>query len=44
MEAIICSMTPGERANPVSWARAQRIARGSGTSVQHVNRLLSSSI
>ncbi|NLG38081.1 MAG: signal recognition particle protein, partial [Clostridiales bacterium] len=42
MEAIICSMTPGERANPgiVGASRKKRIARGSGTSVQHVNRLL----
>src|SRR6266446_6661839 len=41
-DAIICSMTPGERRNPevINGSRRQRIARGSGTSVQDVNRLL----
>jgi len=41
-DAIIGSMTPGERRNPevINGSRRQRIARGSGTSVQHVNRLL----
>jgi signal recognition particle subunit SRP54 len=41
-EAIIGSMTPGERHNPevINGSRRQRIARGSGTSVQDVNRLL----
>ena len=41
-DAIIGSMTPGERRNPevVNGSRRQRIARGSGTSVQDVNRLL----
>lgn len=41
-DAIISSMTPGERRNPeiVNGSRRQRIARGSGTSVQDVNRLL----
>jgi len=41
-EAIIGSMTPGERRNPevINGSRRQRIARGSGTSVQDVNRLL----
>ncbi|HEV8584493.1 MAG TPA: signal recognition particle protein [Methylomirabilota bacterium] len=41
-DAIICSMTPGERHNPevINGARRQRIARGSGTNVQDVNRLL----
>src|SRR5213594_2656405 len=41
-EAIICSMTPGERRNPevINGSRRQRIARGSGSSVQDVNRLL----
>ena len=35
-------MTPGERRNPevINGSRRQRIARGSGTSVQDVNRLL----
>ncbi|HTO11407.1 MAG TPA: signal recognition particle protein [Candidatus Binatia bacterium] len=41
-DAIISSMTPGERTNPevINGSRRQRIARGSGTSVQDVNRLL----
>jgi len=41
-DAIIASMTPGERRNPevINGSRRQRIARGSGTSVQDVNRLL----
>ena len=41
-DAIITSMTPGERKNPevINGSRRQRIARGSGTSVQDVNRLL----
>jgi signal recognition particle subunit SRP54 len=41
-DAIISSMTPAERQNPeiVNGSRRQRIARGSGTSVQDVNRLL----
>jgi signal recognition particle subunit SRP54 len=41
-DAIISSMTPGERTHPeiVSGSRRQRIARGSGTSVADVNRLL----
>src|SRR6267143_984047 len=41
-DAIICSMTPGERRSPevINGSRRQRIARGSGTSVQDVNRLL----
>ena len=41
-DAIIGSMTPGERNNPevINGSRRQRIARGSGTSVQDVNRLL----
>jgi signal recognition particle subunit SRP54 len=41
-DAIIGSMTPGERSNPevINGSRRQRIARGSGTSVQDVNRLL----
>ena len=41
-DAIILSMTPAERRNPelINGSRRQRIARGSGTSVQDVNRLL----
>jgi signal recognition particle subunit SRP54 len=41
-EAIISSMTPGERRNPaiISGSRRSRIARGSGTSVGSVNALL----
>jgi signal recognition particle subunit SRP54 len=41
-DAIISSMTPGERIHPevINGSRRQRIARGSGTSVQDVNRLL----
>ncbi|GGO78573.1 signal recognition particle protein [Marinobacterium nitratireducens] len=42
MEAIINSMTPGERRNPdiISGSRKRRIAMGSGTQIQDVNRLL----
>jgi signal recognition particle subunit SRP54 len=41
-EAIIGSMTPDERRHPdvINGSRRQRIARGSGTTVQDVNRLL----
>jgi len=41
-DAIISSMTPGERSHPevINGSRRQRIARGSGTTVQDVNRLL----
>jgi signal recognition particle subunit SRP54 len=41
-EAIIGSMTPAERRTPaiINGERRARIARGSGTSVQDVNRLL----
>ena len=41
-EAIIDSMTPEERSNPeiISARRRERIARGSGTTVADVNRLL----
>ena len=41
-EAIINSMTPGERRNPevLNGSRRQRIAQGSGTTVQDVNRML----
>ncbi len=42
IEAIIQSMTPEERSNPVliNGSRRKRIANGSGTSVQEVNQLL----
>ncbi|MBI9068371.1 MAG: signal recognition particle protein [Salinivirgaceae bacterium] len=42
IEAIIQSMTPDERDNPViiNGSRRKRIANGSGTSVQEVNRLI----
>lgn len=41
-KAIIQSMTPQERRNPdiIKASRRQRIAKGSGTSVQQVNQLL----
>jgi signal recognition particle subunit SRP54 len=41
-ETIIQSMTPQERANPqiLNQSRRERIAQGSGTSVQAINRLL----
>ena len=41
-EAIINSMTPGERRKPdiLNASRRRRIARGSGTEVQDVNRLI----
>ena len=46
VEAIICSMTPEERANVkiINGNRRQRIARGSGTSVSDVNRLINNFI
>jgi signal recognition particle subunit SRP54 len=42
IEAIISSMTPGERRNHslINGSRRKRIARGSGTTVEEVNRLL----
>ena len=42
IEAIIYSMTPEERTNPsiLNGSRRQRIASGSGTSVQDVNKLI----
>ena len=42
VEAIVLSMTPGERARPelLNARRRQRIARGSGTTVTEVNNLL----
>src|SRR5688572_27042320 len=43
VEAIVLSMTPQERRTPhlINGSRRQRIARGSGTTVQQVNQLLS---
>ena len=43
IEAIINSMTPGERRNPriINASRKRRIAKGSGTTVMEVNDLLS---
>ncbi|MBP1629195.1 MAG: signal recognition particle protein [Bacteroidetes bacterium] len=42
IEAIIGSMTPFERENPlkIDGSRRKRISRGSGTSIEDVNRLL----
>ena len=42
IEAIIYSMTPEERTHPeiLNGTRRTRIAKGSGTSIQEVNRLL----
>ncbi len=42
MEAIISSMTPGERRDPevINNSRKRRIALGSGTDIQDINRLL----
>ena len=42
IEAIIHSMTPEERSNPeiLNGSRRTRIAKGSGTTIQEVNRLL----
>jgi len=42
IEAIIKSMTPGERSDPglLNGSRRKRIAQGSGTTVQEVNKLL----
>jgi len=42
IEAIISSMTPAERSNPVllNGSRRKRVAEGSGTTVMEVNRLL----
>ncbi|HKH30303.1 MAG TPA: signal recognition particle protein [Gaiellaceae bacterium] len=43
VEAIVLSMTPQERRMPhlINGSRRQRIARGSGTTVQQVNQLMS---
>lgn len=42
IEAIILSMTPKERSNPelLNTSRRRRIAKGSGTNIQDVNRLI----
>ena len=42
IEAIIGSMTPKEREHPeiINGSRRERIAKGSGTNIQEVNRLL----
>ncbi|CAL2103259.1 signal recognition particle protein component [Tenacibaculum sp. 190130A14a] len=42
IEAIIHSMTPGERSKPsiINSSRKKRIAKGSGTSIQEVNQLM----
>ncbi len=42
LEAIIQSMTPDERENPavINGSRRKRIASGSGTNIQEVNRLI----
>lgn len=42
IEAIILSMTPKERTNPelLNNSHRQRIAKGSGTNIQEVNRLI----
>ena len=42
IEAIIQSMTPYEKENPdtINQSRRNRIAKGSGTNLQEVNRLL----
>ena len=41
-QAIIKSMTPKERSNPeiLNQSRRMRIAKGSGTNIQEVNRLI----
>jgi signal recognition particle subunit SRP54 len=42
VEAIIYSMTPAERANPqiINGNRKNRLAKGSGTNIQEVNKLI----
>ena len=42
LEAIINSMTPKERANPdiINQSRKLRLAKGSGTKLEDVNRLM----
>lgn len=43
VEAVICAMTPEERAEPtiLNGSRKRRIAKGSGTNAQQVNQVLS---
>jgi signal recognition particle subunit SRP54 len=42
VESIILSMSPDERTNPqiINGSRKQRIAKGSGSSIQEVNKLM----
>ncbi|HEY2727212.1 MAG TPA: signal recognition particle protein, partial [Parafilimonas sp.] len=42
VEAVINSMTPFERANPdvISQSRRQRLAKGSGKSMEDINALM----
>jgi signal recognition particle subunit SRP54 len=42
VQAIVLAMTPYERRNPkiINGKRRKRIAEGSGTSIQQVNRLI----
>ena len=44
IEAIICSMTKEERRNPriLNGSRRLRIARGSGTTVEQINKFMKS--
>ena len=44
IEAIICSMTAKEKRNPrlLNGSRRQRIAKGSGTTVQDINKFMNS--
>ena len=44
IEAIICSMTKQEKRNPklLNASRRKRIAQGSGTSVQQINKFMNS--
>ena len=44
VEAIICSMTPQEKRNTklLNGSRRMRIAKGSGTTVQDVNKFMKS--
>ena len=44
IEAIICSMTKKERRNPkiLNGSRRLRIAKGSGTTVQEINKFMKS--
>ena len=42
IEAIIRSMTPAERANPKIFdsSRKKRVAKGSGTQIEDINKLI----